>query len=76
MTTLQTHVPDEALSRVSSYDAFGSMVFAPIGLFLAGPFTHLVGARTALVTVGIIIALATSLPLLSKQVRQIERIDT
>ena len=75
MTTLQTHVPDEALSRVSSYDAFGSMVFAPIGLFLAGPFTHLVGARTALITVGIIIALATSLPLLSKEVRQIERID-
>ena len=75
MTTLQTHVPDEALSRVSSYDAFGSMVFAPIGLFLAGPFTHLVGARTALVTVGIIIALATSLPLLSTEVRQIERID-
>jgi len=75
MTTLQTHVPDEALSRVSSYDAFGSMVFAPIGLFLAGPFTHLVGAQTALVTVGVIIALATSLPLLSKEVRQIERID-
>jgi hypothetical protein len=50
-------------------------VFAPIGLFLAGPFTHLVGARTALITVGIIIALATSLPLLSKEVRQIERID-
>ena len=75
MTTLQTHVPDEALSRVSSYDAFGSMVFAPIGLFLAGPFTHLVGARTALITVGIIIALATSLPLLSKEVRKIERID-
>ena len=75
MTTLQTHVPDEALSRVSSYDAFGSMVFAPIGLFLAGPFTHLVGTRTALITVGIIIALATSLPLLSKEVRQIERID-
>ena len=75
MTTLQTHVPDEALSRVSSYDAFGSMVFAPIGLFLAGPFTHLVGPKTALVTVGAIIALATSLPLLSKEVRQIERID-
>lgn len=75
MTTLQTHVPDESLSRVSSYDAFGSLAFAPVGLFLAGPFTRLVGAPTALVTVGIIIALATSLPLLSKEVRQIERID-
>jgi hypothetical protein len=51
------------------------MVFAPLGLFLAGPLTHLAGAPTALVTVGIIIALATSLPLLSKEVRQIERID-
>jgi len=75
MTTLQTHVPDESLSRVSSYDAFGSLVFAPVGLFIAGPFTRLVGAPKALVVVGVIIALATSLPLLSKEVRQIERID-
>jgi MFS family permease len=36
-TTLQSQVPSESLSRVSSYDDLGSFVFNPIGLALAGP---------------------------------------
>lgn len=36
-TALQTHVPRESLSRVSAYDALGSMMFGPIGLAVAGP---------------------------------------
>ena len=36
-TALQRNVPAESLSRVSSYDAFGSLIFGPIGLALAGP---------------------------------------
>lgn len=36
-TALQRNVPPESLSRVSSYDAFGSLIFGPIGLALAGP---------------------------------------
>jgi MFS family permease len=74
MTTIQTHVPQEALSRVGSYDAFGSLAFAPVGLFLAGPFTHLVGARTALVVAGTIVVVASTIPLLVKDVRHLERI--
>ena len=41
-TALQRNVPPESLSRVSSYDAFGSLIFGPIGLALAGPMLMLI----------------------------------
>lgn len=76
LTTLQTHVPEESMSRVGAYDAFGSMVLAPVGLFVAGPFTHAVGPRTALITVGTVALVASLVPLLSREVRSLERRDT
>lgn len=76
LTTMQTHVPEESMSRVGAYDAFGSLVLAPIGLFAAGPFTHAVGTRTALITAGTIALVATLVPLLSRQVRSLERRDS
>ena len=36
-TTLQQHVPEEALSRVSAWDWMGSFAFMPLGFVLAGP---------------------------------------
>jgi len=48
---------------------------APVGLFLAGPFTNAVGTRTAIITVAIIAVIATSIPLLSREVRSLERQD-
>ena len=36
-TTQQRHVPAELLSRVSSYDWFGSLAAVPIGMLLWGP---------------------------------------
>ncbi|WCB96711.1 hypothetical protein DSM104299_05477 [Baekduia alba] len=47
-STLQRHVPDESLSRVSSYDWFGSLVFAPLGLAIWAPIAALIGTSTAL----------------------------
>jgi predicted MFS family arabinose efflux permease len=47
-TTLQRHVPPSALSRVSAYDWFGSMAFAPIGLAVAGPVAAAIGTSTTL----------------------------
>lgn len=73
ITTLQIHIPPEAMSRVGAYDAVGSLAFAPIGLFLAGPLTHVVGAQTALVIAGSIALCAALAPLLSRQVRTLER---
>jgi MFS family permease len=59
-TTLQQHVPAEALSRVSAYDWFGSLAFQPLGLVVAGPAAAAIGASetlwiaaTAVLTTGV-----------------------
>lgn len=75
ITSLQTHVPDEALSRVGSYDAFGSTLFAPLGLFLAGPLAHWVGVRPTMIGAGVIVVVVSLVALSSKSVRSLERLD-
>jgi predicted MFS family arabinose efflux permease len=47
-STLQRQVSPEALSRVSSYDWFGSFAFYPLGLALWGPLAEGLGVTTAL----------------------------
>jgi predicted MFS family arabinose efflux permease len=47
-STLQRHIPSEALSRVSSYDWFGSAAFYPIGLAIWGPISAAIGIHTSL----------------------------
>jgi MFS family permease len=47
-TTMQREVPAEALSRVSSYDWFGSIAFVPLGYALAGVLASAVGIRAIL----------------------------
>jgi MFS family permease len=47
-STLQRHVPAESLSRVSSYDWFGSYAFYPLGLAIWGPLAAIIGVSSAL----------------------------
>lgn len=47
-TTTQRHVPPERLSRVTSYDWFGSLAMQPIGMLVWGPLGDALGASTAL----------------------------
>lgn len=47
-TTLQQEIPQEVLSRVSSYDWFGTLALQPVGFALAGPLASLLGLRTVL----------------------------
>jgi predicted MFS family arabinose efflux permease len=47
-STLQLHVPGESLSRVSSYDWFGSLAFYPMGLAIWGPVAAVIGVSTSL----------------------------
>jgi MFS family permease len=47
-STLQRHVPDESLSRVSSYDWFGSLAFYPLGLVIWGPVGAAIGISVSL----------------------------
>jgi MFS family permease len=45
---VQRHVPAESLSRVSAYDWFGSLAFAPLGLIIWGPVAERIGIAEAL----------------------------
>jgi MFS family permease len=49
-TTLQRHIPSESLSRVSSYDWFGSLALDPIGLAMWGPIAAVIGIDASLWT--------------------------
>ncbi|MBV9603857.1 MAG: MFS transporter [Solirubrobacterales bacterium] len=61
-TTLQRHVPPESLSRVSSYDWFGSLVLDPIGLAVWGPVAGVIGIEASLWTAaGLLVATALGL---------------
>jgi MFS family permease len=47
-TTLQREIPAESLSRVASYDWFGSYAVYPLGLAIWGPLAAIIGVHTAL----------------------------
>src|SRR5918999_712084 len=47
-TTQQRHVPPELLSRVTSYDWFGSLAALPVGMLLWGPIGDAIGVGEAL----------------------------
>jgi hypothetical protein len=51
-TMLQQHIPLHALSRVSSFDWFGSMAFQPVGLALMGPVANAIGVSETLYLAG------------------------
>jgi MFS family permease len=63
-STLQSHIPREALSRVSSYEWFGSNAVRPLGLALWGPVAVAIGLGSALWLAAALFA-ATSLSLLA-----------
>ena len=67
-TTIQREIPEEVLCRVSSYDWFGSLAFAPLGLLAAGPMAATIGAL-ALAGCAALVFLTTAAALLSPQVR-------
>jgi MFS family permease len=47
-TAAAQHVPQEALSRVTAYDWFGSLALEPLGLALVGPLAAGIGISTTL----------------------------
>lgn len=70
-TALQTHVPREALSRVGSYDAMGSLMFGPIGLALAGPLITAIGLQAGFLIAAAVATTAIVGSLFSRAVRQL-----
>ncbi len=71
MTTMQDEVPPEALARVASYDALGSLLLGPVGLMLAGPAILGFGLHQSLIGAGAISIVVTALALLSPEVRNL-----
>jgi MFS family permease len=47
-TTLQERIPNRALSRVSSFDWLGSLVFQQVGYIAAGPLAAAIGTSATL----------------------------
>jgi MFS family permease len=74
-TALQRKVPRDSLSRVSSFDAMGSMMFRPIGLAIAAPLSTLLGIENFLQVLAAITVVAIIVPLLDPQVRNMSYED-
>ena len=72
-TAMQQEIPQEKLSRLSSYDALGSWVLMPIALAVVGPVGSAVGTRATLVACAVLTIAATAPVLLSHDVRLLER---
>lgn len=61
-STLQRQIPTESLSRVSSYDWFGSFAFYPLGMALWRPLAATIGVTSALwLAFGLMVTLALAL---------------
>lgn len=71
-TSLQSHVPEESYSRVSSYDTLGSFGIAPLGIVIAGPLAMHFGVNTILFITGLITLVAALLSLLVGSVRNLK----
>lgn len=72
-TTQQRHVPPELLSRVSSYDWFGSLAAVPVGMLIWGPVADAIGVSTAL-WIAFTAQLASILALLAvREIRELPR---
>jgi MFS family permease len=72
-TAMQQEIPQEKLSRVSSYDALGSFALIPLGLAAAGPIADLVGTRETIIGAAAISLTATLAVLLVHDVRTLPR---
>jgi MFS family permease len=74
-TTLQQHIPDEKLSRVSSYDVLGSFALIPIGVAVMGPISGAIGVANTLIGAALVVVLATVAVISVADVRNLRRIE-
>jgi hypothetical protein len=70
-TTMQSNVPNQMLSRVSSYDDFGSYAAIPLGQLSVVPIAGLIGVTAVAVIGGAAYAVAALLPLTLVSVRRL-----
>ena len=71
VTAFQRNIPEHALSRISSYDWFGSVALNPIGYALIGPVAETIGIPETLAIAGVLNVLVCLSVLLVPSVRRI-----
>jgi MFS family permease len=74
-TAKQRHVPVQLLGRVSSLDWLISIGLLPLSYALTGPVSVALGVRTTLIWAGVLGAIVTFAPLLSRRVRSLDHAD-
>jgi MFS family permease len=74
-TTLQQHIPDEKLSRVSSYDVLGSFALIPVGVAVMGPISNAIGPAETLLGAALVVVAATLAVISVPDVRNLRRLD-
>ncbi|NUR62486.1 MAG: MFS transporter [Catenulispora sp.] len=74
-TSLHTYVPNEMMSRVVSYDQFGSYCAIPVGQLSVIPLATVFGARQVAFAAGVIFALSVVAPLSLASVRRLGTAD-
>jgi MFS family permease len=72
-TAKQHHVPSQMLGRVSSLDWLISIGLLPLSYALTGPVSAALGARQTLIWAGVLGAVVTFVPLLSRRIRRFGR---
>ncbi|PZF81048.1 MFS transporter [Jiangella anatolica] len=74
-TSVQTHVPQDVLGRVHSYDAAGSLVMKPVGQAVAGPLAVVVGTVPLLLVAAAMALVTCTLLLAIPAVRELRRVE-
>ncbi|MGW1463423.1 MFS transporter [Streptomyces sp. NPDC002308] len=72
-TTVQTHVPPEALNRLHAYDVAGSLLMVAAGRALAGPVAEAVGTSRLLLAGAVVNLLVVAALLGARPISRLER---
>jgi MFS family permease len=72
-TTMQEQIPEDKLSRVSSYDWLGSLALVPIGAAVIGPVAAVAGTAETLWAAAAVVAVASLAVLGVNDVRTLSR---
>jgi hypothetical protein len=72
-TTFQLQVPDHLMSRLSSFDWFGSVALNPLGFALVGPLANVLGVATTLYLAAALNAVISLSVAATPAIRRLER---
>jgi hypothetical protein len=72
-TTFQLEIPDHLMSRLSSFDWFGSVALNPLGYALVGPLANALGVATTLYLSAVLNAVISVVVAAAPAIRRIER---